>query len=304
MNHLILGHAKDAHAQHMLTRLRERGYQAHLIETWHFPSQLRLSLNPLDGSGSLRLADGSLIGLDQIGSVYWRNFCGVTAETTRANRGSVEDIAYYDSMACLRSWFQLANQTRWFNSWAAFQSHQEKPQQLRLVAQAGVKVPRTYIGNDTEQILAFCASEAQAIFKPVYGGAHTERITPRHLEPQHLALALAQAPITLQQYIEGSNIRTYAIGQQLFSVQLDSDSVDFRTDHGMQIQSIETPPHIAVQVPRIMALLGLNWTAIDWRRDLSGEYYFLEANPSPMFLGMQERSGLPLCDTLIDCMVA
>ena len=250
----------------------------------------------------MRLADGMVLALDEIGSVYWRNFCGVTGETTRANRGSIEDIAYYDSMACLRSWFQLPNQTRWFNSWQAFQSHQEKPHQLYLVAQAGVTIPRTYIGNDAQQILAFCRVEPEAIFKPVYGGAHTEKISAKHLEPEHLAKALRQSPITLQQYIEGSNIRTYAIGQQLFSVQLDSASIDFRNDQGMQVQIIETPKHIAAQVARIMPLLGLNWTAIDWRRDLNGEYYFLEANPSPMFLGMQQQTGLPLCDSLIEAM--
>ena len=78
MKHLILGHASDAHAQHMLARLRERGHAAYLIETHHFPSQIQISLSPADGVGSLRLADGTVLALDEIGSVYWRNFCGVT----------------------------------------------------------------------------------------------------------------------------------------------------------------------------------------------------------------------------------
>ena len=302
MKHLILAHATDAHAQHMLAALQQRGHAAYLLETHKFPSEIQISLAPHNGSGSLRLAGGEQIDFDDIASVYWRNFCGVTAESSRATRGSMADIAYYDSMACLRSWFQLRNRTLWLNSWEAYQSHQEKPWQLQRVAQLGVKVPRTYVGNDAAQILAFCRAEPQAIFKPVYGGAHTERITEKHLAGEHLARALTQAPITLQQYIDGTNIRTYAVGGQLFSVELQSGDIDFRSDRGLQVQTLATPPHIAQQVQAIMPALSLNWTAIDWRRTPAGEYYFLEANPSPMFIGMEQLSGLPLTETLIAAM--
>ncbi len=206
-------------------------------------------------------------------------------------------------MASLRSWFQARNQTRWFNSWEAYQSHQEKPRQLQLVAQAGVRIPRTYIGNDAARVQAFCREEPQAIFKPVYGGAHTERITDQHLDGAHLARALARAPITLQQYIDGTNIRTYAIGAQMFSLELESEDIDFRTDQGLSIKTIELPAEQRLQVPKIMELLSLNWTAIDWRRDSKGQYHFLEANPSPMFMGIENATGYPITETLIDAMV-
>lgn len=305
MKHIILGHSKDLHANHMLQRMRERGLQAHLIETHHFPNTLQLSLRPQDGGGTLRLADGGLIELAEIASVYWRNFCGVSqGSRSPAPRGSTEDIAYYDSMACLRAWFQAESPTRWYNSWAAFQSHQEKPHQLRLVAQAGVDIPRSYIGNDINLARAFCAQEGEVIFKPVYGGAHTERITLAHLDESHMRKALAQSPITLQQFVAGTNIRTYAIGERLFSAELHSTDIDFRTDRQMEITPIELPSETADQVPRIMRSLGLNWTAIDWRRDPDGRYYFLEANPSPMFIGVEKRTGFPLTDTLIAAMNA
>lgn len=303
MKHIILGYGKDLHANHMLERMTARGLQVHLIDTRHFPNTIQLSLNPQAGGGALRLADGSLIDLEEIGSVYWRNFCGVSQGIrSPALRGSTEDIAYYDSMACIRAWFQAELPTRWFNSWAAFQSHQEKPHQLRLAAQAGAQIPRSYIGNDIDLARAFCEREGDVIFKPVYGGAHTERITLQHLDPEHMRKALAQAPITLQQFVPGTNIRTYAIGEQLFSAELASGDIDFRTDRGMEITPIELPPEQASLVPRIMRSLGLNWTAIDWRRDPDGRYYFLEANPSPMFIGVEKRTGFALTDTLIAAM--
>lgn len=304
MKHLVLGHVRDQHAQHMMARLAERGFDTALVQTPDFPTTLALSLYPGRSQGSLTLEDGATVALEDIGSVYWRNYGGVAAESTRATRGSATDIAHFDSMACLRSWFQMKNGTRWFNSWEAFQSHQEKPHQLGLAAAAGVRIPRTYVGNHAEDIRTFCREVADVIFKPVYGGSHTQRITERHLAGEHLARALTQAPITLQQYIDGTNVRTYAIGGECFTAELVSDKVDFRDDRGLHIVPIVTPPELAAAVADIMRVLGLRWTAIDWRRNSQGEYYFLEANPSPMFIAFEERSGYPILDTLIDHMTA
>lgn len=304
MTHLILAHCSDAHAQHMLTQLRQRGHSAHLLQTDDFPRAMSMSLTPGRDGGSLRLADGTLLDLDRIASVYWRNFCGVSMETSKSTRGSLQDIAYYDSMACLRSWFQMDNGTRWFNSWQAFQSHQEKPHQLQLAARAGVPIPVTYIGNDPEQIRAFCDIERRAIFKPVYGGAHSELITERHLEPARLASVLCQTPITLQRFIEGTNIRTYAIGDTCFSVELRSDAADFRADAAVMPVQVEVTEEVRRHTKALMRSLHLNWTAIDWRRDPSGAYFFLEANPSPMFMGVEQATGLPLTATLLDALTA
>lgn len=302
--HLVLGHAADAHAQHIRDRLRLRGHACHLVQTDAFPDALQLSLYPGAPGGLLRLQDGTLLELDDIGSVYWRNFCGVSMETSKATRGSMADVAYYDSMASLRAWFQRDNGTRWFNSWAAFQSHQEKPHQLHLAAAAGVPVAPTYIGNDPQAVLDFCAREPDLIFKPVYGGAHSQRITAQHLEPERLAQVLRAAPITLQRYIGGTNIRTYAIGETCFALELSSAADDFRADPSARPKAIPMPDSLRPWIRSIMHSLDLNWTAIDWRLSASGDYFFLEANPSPMFMGVEEATGLPLTDTLVDALTA
>ena len=70
------------------------------------------------------------------------------------------------------------------------------------------------------------------------------------------------------------------------------------------MQSSTLTPQEVEQVAGIMRVLGLRWTAIDWRRDAAGEYYFLEANPSPMFIAFEQHSAYPILDTLIDAMTA
>jgi hypothetical protein len=43
----------------------------------------------------------------------------------------------------------------------------------------------------------------------------------------------------------------------------------------------------------------LEWTAIDWRLTEAGEYVFLEANPSPMFLHFEQQTGFPITQQLV-----
>ena len=50
----------------------------------------------------------------------------------------------------------------------------------------------------------------------------------------------------------------------------------------------------------IARALHLVWTGIDFRLTPEGRYVFLEANPSPMFLGFEARCGLPLTEALIE----
>jgi D-alanine-D-alanine ligase-like ATP-grasp enzyme len=51
-------------------------------------------------------------------------------------------------------------------------------------------------------------------------------------------------------------------------------------------------------VRAIARTLGLVWTGIDFRLTPDGVYVFLEANPSPMFMGFEKYAGLPLTDSL------
>jgi glutathione synthase/RimK-type ligase-like ATP-grasp enzyme len=302
MCHIILGHQQDEHAQYMVKKLEQRGFKVFLLETHDFPKSVQFSFSPNDGGGNLVLKNGEKVNFSDIESVYWRNFCGVTDESTKVNFTSLDDIAARDSMACIRTWFELNNQTVWINSWKAFQHHQEKPLQLWRVKNLGVNIPKTYIGNDIDEIRRCYTNLEKSIFKPVFGGAHTEILTEAHLESNRVRDALTKAPITVQEFIKGTNIRTYVIGDKVFSAELRSDNADFREDDNLEVFPIETPDDIELQSILIRKNLHLNWTAIDWRRNDSGEYYFLEANPSPMFIGFEKRSGIPISDYLIDFM--
>ena len=77
-----------------------------------------------------------------------------------------------------------------------------------------------------------------------------------------------------------------------------TDAIDFRDDPDPRIEPIELPSEIELQCLEIARMLDLLWTGIDFRRTDEGRFVFLEANPSPMFLGFEDRTGLPLTESL------
>jgi glutathione synthase/RimK-type ligase-like ATP-grasp enzyme len=297
MQILVLGEEQDPHAKHIYDALVARGVKAYYFNSRTFPTQAKISWNPSTHDGLLSLATGARLQISEIHSVYWRSFNGICVPDLPDEHQ--QSIAFNDAFSLMRTLLQ-APSIRWVNGWQAYEFHKEKPRQLAVVSSLGVTIPQTLISNDPSLVTEFASKLNRAIFKPVYGGAHTKLITPEFLEPERLKLALKIAPIALQEYIAGTNIRTYVIDDRVYSAEIRTGEVDFRDDRIAELIPIELPPTIARISIAIARSLMLEWTAIDWRRNLDGEYYFLEANPSPMFIYFEAQTGYPLTEQLLD----
>ena len=300
MNILILGNAEDDHAACVHAALTKTDATVEYLDTQLFPSKIKLSWQPHDADGCVQLSSGKEIRLQSIHSVYWRSFNGVRIPSIDDARQ--QDIAYRDSIATVRSIFQ-ACPAHWVNSWQAYRFHQKKPLQLNLAKQLGVNIPATLIGNDPRQITQFAKAYDKVIFKPVYGGSHARFVTRKHLEIERLNLALKISPVTLQKYIPGTNIRSYVIKDLVYSAEIRTDAVDFRDDSSAKIAPVNLPAEIEQQCKKIASAFSLEWTAIDWRRNRNGEYIFLEANPSPMFLYFEQQTGFPITQKLVQLLI-
>ena len=294
---LILGNGKDAHANHLYIKLTEAGFRAAFLETALFPTQVRLSWEPETQSGFLTLPSAQRLPFHAIRSIFWRTF--TSTKIPKLPQRQDRHLAFNDAMSTLRTFMQ-GTSIRWINSWQAYQFHKEKPLQLRQVQQLGVRIPKTLIGNDPIAIREFAHHHENVIFKPVCGGAHTKRLEPEHLTPERLEFALRLAPIALQEYIPGTNLRVYVIGNALYAAEIRSDAVDFRADQQAPILPITIPEAIQQYCYQIARVLGLAWTAIDWRLTPDGEFVFLEANPSPMFIHFERQTQYPITQALID----
>jgi hypothetical protein len=299
MTIIILGGADDEHAAHMLQYLHAGGRDAELLDSRDFPERMQLSFDPKRESGSIRLFGGRTLDIAQIRSIYWRCYHGIPKSPLRDPEQAY--IAANDARGLLES-LLIRLPARWVNSWAAFQLHQTKPVQLAIVASLGVPVPETLLANDPESVLAFSRRHPRCIFKPVQGGAHARTLTASHLDERNLA-NLAFAPVTLQEEIPGTNIRVFVAGTRVLSCEIRTAELDFRDDPSPRILPHSLPAEVEAMCLRIAPALDLLWTGIDLRLTPEGSYVFLEANPSPMFLGFERQTGLPLTESLAALLV-
>jgi glutathione synthase/RimK-type ligase-like ATP-grasp enzyme len=210
-------------------------------------------------------------------------------------------IARHDSRSLFESLF-FALPCRWVNGVEGFRLHQTKPVALARAAALGLAIPRTCITNDAEAVRAFCEEVPHAIFKPVQGGAGTAPVEARHLTAEALA-RLCLSPVTLQEEIPGTDVRVFVAGERVYACEMRTDALDFREDPYAKIVPIELPGEIRRQALAVAEALHLVWTGIDFRRTPEGRWVFFEANPSPMFRGFEQRTGLPLTEALTELLM-
>ncbi|MBX3442874.1 MAG: hypothetical protein KF774_10745 [Planctomyces sp.] len=294
MTILILGGADDDHARQVLERLTARGADAELLDSRDFPERTQVAYRPGQNDGELSLPHGRSIPFAGIRSVYWRSYAGPRAAPLPDPEQAY--IATNDARSLFES-ILINLRARWVNGWKAFQLHQTKPVQLAIVAQLGVDVPETLLANHPDAVREF-AARVPCIFKPVQGGAHARELTPDLLTDEALS-RLRLAPVTIQEAIPGTNIRVFVAGSVVDACEIEAASLDFRDDPRARLRVHALPDDSAEQSRRIAEALDLVWTGIDYRLTADGRYVFLEANPSPMFLGFEAATGLPLTERLL-----
>lgn len=296
---MIIGSERDYHAQHILERLQARGTPCFFLDTVAFPEKLVMGLSPTDGEGGgfLKTPEGKQVPLSSIRSVYWRFHHGI--EVNKELPPELRPIIYREIESALGSLFRNMPHVLWVNPYSAIDRHRYKAHQLYLMAQAGMRVPDTLVTNDPDAVRAFSQKhQGRIIYKPVAGGAHTAQVNDVDLSDERLK-DLRISPVQFQEMIEGVDVRVYVIGDELFAADIRAETLDFRDDPKAPIVPLTVPDEIAQQCLEVARMFEYAFTGIDLRRSPDGQYCFIEANPSPMFVHFEKVSGYPLTEKLI-----
>lgn len=300
---LILGSPQDEHASHVARQLAARHVRVAWLDGSEFPASLQIAFEPGTTGYLVDGSSGAKIGFDEIESVYWRCYNGNPYSELPNLEQS--ELAINDSRSLFES-LLIDLPCRWVNGWQGFQLHQTKPAALarvkRLDLGPHVRVPETLLTNDPDAVRQFVERVGPCIFKPVQGGAHTLQVTDQHLTDEHLKV-LQHAPVTIQQAIEGTDVRVFVAGDRVMPCELRSDALDFRDDSDPEIVATQLPAGMDATCLAICDALHLVWTGMDFRRTADGTYYYFESNASPMFIGFEERCGLPITEALVDLLV-
>ncbi|WP_328756814.1 ATP-grasp ribosomal peptide maturase [Streptomyces sp. NBC_00271] len=182
-----------------------------------------------------------------------------------------------------------------------------KPAGLAAAVAAGFTLPPTLITNVPDDARAFLKQHGPAIFKPISvplylvdGKAQTVPVT--EVTADEIDESLAGTMHLFQRRVDKvADVRVTVIGEQIFAVRIDSGLLDWRTDYGTHTYTpLVTPPVVERAMRAYLEHFRLVFGAFDFALTDSGEWIFIECNPSGQWAWMEPPTGLPMTAALAD----
>jgi glutathione synthase/RimK-type ligase-like ATP-grasp enzyme len=298
----IIGPVSDPQVACVASALRRRGAAPVVLDLGQFPHTLRLSLR--DGVPS---ADG--VDLLAVSSWYVRSlplplpFRVTPAADTRVQQRNYAAGRERRSFVAGFVAALAATGSALVNPPERMAQHFRKCEQLDALRAAGVPVPATLATNDPDAVVTFAGEVGALVYKPLAGGGRCRRLTDADLSAERLS-RLAAAPVLFQAEVPGTNIRVYVVGGAVVAAyQIVSDELDYRGAEA-DVRAVRLAAGEADVCRRAAAACGMTFTGLDLRRRPDGGFAVLECNPSPMFAGIQRRTGAePVSDALAELLL-
>lgn len=321
---LILTQEFDLTVDPVIQCLTARGAEVTRVDLSYFPRRMTVTASDFNGGRRrLRHRDHE-VDLDRLSSVWYRR-------PTRFDFGpemgeAEQQFAYKEAMQGVGGILR-ATDCLWVNRPDVDAVGELKPYQLTLARQLGLRVPRTLLTNDPEEVAALAKqADRPIVYKALAGGViHYPGGFPSGLLTtmvgdeihEHLD-RIGHTMCMFQEYVEKAyEIRLTVIGNTYFPVVIcsqdhDATSVDWRGEYtGPDADSRSLPygdyqPLPEAVVDRTQALLSrLNavYAAVDFIVTPDGDYVFLEVNPAGQFMWMLHDLGLRLDEHMADLLM-
>lgn len=227
------------------------------------------------------------------------------------------DFANVEVLELLRSVWRMLPDELWLNHPKKLWAASNKLEQLAVAASIGLLIPNTLVSSNLSSIESFSKNEnSELIAKAIRHGfinkdrsvflAGTQRI------PKDFAGIIdnyAAVPMMFQKEIQRDcDLRVVVVDDKIFPTSIiyddHSKNVDWRISdlQGEQLKYSKTtiPPALEDKCKSIVRLFGLRYSSIDMIKDISGNYYFLELNPNGQWAWIEQSTGYPIRDAIID----
>ncbi len=305
---LAITHAGDDHAPLVMDALARLGAEAVVVDLSALPRAGRLTFAYGDAGSSreLRLDGRPAIRADELTAVWWRRprpF--MAADGLRPGDAALAARQTEEALMGLLASLGAAG-VRLVNDPWRDEVASLKTRQLAAAERAGLSVPPTLVTSDPDAARAFldaCGPDG-AIHKQLTATSDAWRPT-RRVGPADLARldALRYAPVILQTFVPGVDVRVAAVGDELFAAEIDargtSSPEDFRPVLAdCRVAPCALPVGAAAAIRALLRDLGLTYSAIDLRRREDGSLAFLEINPGGQWYFVEQRTGQPITAAL------
>jgi MvdC family ATP-grasp ribosomal peptide maturase len=317
---LLITHSGDFFTiDRVAEAVSKRGAQPFRLDTDKFPIALQLQAN-LSNSGSnhtLEYNDCSL-NTEQVQAVWMRRIWQPDLGKDLAPQ--FQAACSSESLAVLDGFWDSLRGARWVDDLQRISAAENKLRQLRVASEVGLVIPRTIITNNPQEAREFFhqvkGKMVVKLLKPLSYGMQASSFfmyTSAVKEEDLLdAETLRYCPAVFQEQIPKQlELRAVYVNGNLFVGALDASEYAGSTQdwrHGtkevLTWQPHQLPDQLIRCLDAFMARFGLVFGAFDFIKTPSGEYVFLEINPTGEW-GMLERDlDYPIADAIADALLS
>ncbi|GAA4104397.1 MvdC/MvdD family ATP grasp protein [Streptomyces hundungensis] len=305
MTVLVVDGPFEAGTDLIVGELASAGCPVFRMDTAQFPVELefRASFNEGCWEGVLATAHHS-VELADIKAVYWNRpgtfqFPGLSEADEHFARGAAR-IGFGGVLSSLEAPFM--------NHPSKASAAEFKPRQLQVARAAGLTTPRTLVTTDAQAVRRFAKLiDGPIITKPLgtpvvaHEGGYEQMYT-RVVDLSKLDGISLTAHMFQEQVGKDFEVRAVMVGDRCHSARIDAGSdearIDWRTDYdSLTITPIKTPCAVETSLRRYAAVMDLAYFAADFIVRPSGEWIFLEANPSGQW-AWANSAELPLANAI------
>lgn len=317
---LLLTHSGDYFTvDRVAAALSNRGAIPFRLDTDQFPLNIALAayLQPQGLKHCLTYQDQS-IAPEAIQAVWMRKLWQPQLSPDLDPR--FRDGCARESRAALQGFLDALADVRWIDPLERITAAENKLRQLRIARQAGLTIPRTLVTNSPEAAREFFqelgGNMVAKLLTPLSYGmtsssffVYTSAVKEADLVE---AESLRYSPMVFQECIpKQRELRAVFVGGSLFVGALDpstyaTETIDWRQTRPERVcwEKAQLPDDVAQDLTILMAELNLTFGAIDLIQTPTGEYVFLEVNPTGEW-GMLERDlSYPIAATIADALLA
>ncbi len=316
---LIITNRSDLACDYLILKLKARQIPFLRLNTDLYPDSISfdIAFENSKPNSIIRLENGDELRLNSISAVYFRQ--PISPNVEYAQNSIENEFAQTELTEMLRSLWRIIPERLWLNHPRQLWLASNKVDQLLAAISVGFAVPDTLISYSIESIRSFILKKkSNVISKAVRHGfiraeekvllAGTQRLPENYIKEFS---NFAPVPMNYQEEIEkGSDLRVVVVDNHVFPTSIKSDNcedIDWRIVDlkGGQLihERAELPKTIEQKCLSIVKHFGLNYSSIDLVQSCQGEYFFLELNPNGQWAWIEQLTGYPIRDTIIDFLI-
>lgn len=309
---LIVAKAIDRTADYVIRRMEVRGVSYVRLDSDRF-GEANLELGFPEETDSVLAVDERRIKVADIRGVWLRRL--VKPHAHHIDAPEARQFAEQELDFTLRWLIDLLRyRCPVIDPEISFIAGQNKLSQLAIAPALGLNSPATLITNNPNAARDFVTRHQDVALKSIAGygskvpggfyAAYTRLVTPEVLEKFD---SIRLAPVCLQEYIpKAFELRITVVGEKIFGCRIDSQDTE-RTRIDWRRYDASTPHSIYAindqlsnKLLAMMKHYGLRFASFDFIVTPDGHEIFLEMNPASQFLWIEQLTGMPITDAIID----